>query len=135
MVEDDPNAKKKKKFKKSKAYSGSKTSQYDFPSHTSGLYDSGSSKSDYGLSSSASKPLAATSNISESKSYEPICTTKYEPEKKGNKKNKSRYRKYTGSKTSYGDIGGSSYTNPGVCGRSTDVGRFKSAYEIGRAHV
>lgn len=68
--------------------------------------------------------------MNETKSYEPVSSIKFQPDsaKDENKKPKSRYRKYAGAKTSYGEIGGSSYVNPGVSGRSTDIGRYRSPY-------
>lgn len=129
MVEDDPDAKKKKKSKKPKGYAGSKTSRYEYPDQSSGLYDAGTSVSDHSLSNTL-KP-AINSNMNESRSYDPVSTTKYQPEnpKGENRKPKSRYKKYGGAKTSYGDIGGASYANPGVSGRNVDSNRYKTSYD------
>lgn len=134
VVEDDPNAKKKKKSKKPKGYAGSKTSRYDYPSQTAGLYDVGASVSDHTLSDTL-KP-SINSNMNESRSYEPVSTTKYQPEhpKGENRKPKSRYKKYGGAKTSYGEIGGSSYQNPGVSGRNAESNRYKTSYDDSSKH-
>ena len=113
IVEDDPNTSKSAN-KSAKPYGGSKTSRFDYPdlsSHTS------SATGGYGASS-YTKP-ASSSSYPESNKYEPpsysvysAATPKHASERGANKSRFTK-KKYGGAKTSYGDMGGVSYANPG----------------------
>ena len=113
IVEDVPNTSKSAN-KSAKPYGGSKTSRFDYPdlsSHTS------SATGGYGASS-YTKP-ASSSSYPESNKYEPpsysvysAATPKHASERGANKSRFTK-KKYGGAKTSYGDIGGVSFANPG----------------------
>lgn len=109
VVEDDPNAKKSAAAKSGRAYAGSKTSRFDYPDLTN---------------ASSSSPSYPSTTHSDTNKYEPASnysaygsvTPKSSAAAESNKP-KSRFRKYTGAKTSYGDAGGSSYTSSNPSGR------------------
>lgn len=136
-MEDDPAA-KKKSGRRARGYGGSKTSRFDFPAHlqpsSSGLYEAGGSKSDYGLGESGTTSTASSKD-DDFKAYEPVTASRYKHEDDNSsataeaaepKKSKSRYKKYSGAKTSYGDLGGNSaYDSPRISSRTTDTDRYQ----------
>ena len=131
MIEEDPNAKKASK----KAYGGSHTTRFDYPEHVphsdNYSYNTGASTNRYHMNHDVNKHPTAYSMYSNP--HATSCTTAYHHPHSisstgtynnphvysnsqsslgsGSKKPKSRFKKYAGAKTSYGDMGGSSYTS------------------------